>query len=57
MSVFKKKLIRNREKLKPIKNYINDSNLNLELYNSKKSGCYNPKLIFKDLYKIRGENA
>lgn len=55
MSFFKEKLIKDREKLKRIKNYINNSNYNLELYNLRKSGCYKPKSIFKGFYKLGGD--
>jgi hypothetical protein len=54
MSIFKNKIIKDREKLKPIKNYINDSNYNLELYKLSKSGCYKSKLFIKHSYN-RGE--
>lgn len=54
MSVFKDKLIKDREKLKPIKNYLNISYHNLDLYNSLKVGFYNSNLILKNNYKIGG---
>lgn len=54
MSVFKNKLIKDREKLKPIKNYLNISYHNLELYNSLKVSCYNPNLFLRNNYKIGG---
>jgi len=56
MSIFKDKLIKNREKLRPVKNYINNSYYNLELYNSSKSGCYKSNLFIKHQYN-RGENV
>jgi hypothetical protein len=54
MSAFKDKLIKDREKLKPIKNYLNISYHNLDLYNSFKVGCYNPNLFLRNNYKIGG---
>jgi hypothetical protein len=56
MSIFKDKLIKNREKLRPIKNYINNNYHNLELYNSLKSSCYKSNPFIKHSYN-RSENV